>query len=214
MSAPTRDVAIRCRMLGSHSGAAILSVAGCFFHRKDGVSVGPIFYEEVGLSSALAASTLAQDMQLPWQGSDDLKRLVADNAKKKPLHVVLDHFASWMRATSGDVPVVWAIHHDDLAALETAYRLGTVGMSHPWYSTNTCTLQTLRHIAARCVPSYHSKAVPPPGKLTALDDARWLAALVSEMTVALTPAKPTPTPRPTPAPTLPPGTTDFEESEL
>lgn len=187
------NISIDCETLGTDFDAPVVSIGAVAFDIVTG-KLGQEFYVEIELKSAIKSGVISGDTLSWWmtQGSK-ARDMFASGRDKHAVSTSLQMFGDFMRSVGKGVPIPWANGiGQDIAWIEHAYKVGTVGQSVPWHFNSPRDLRTIRDIAyvVADVDPWH--LIDTTGvRHNALDDAKNQARVIamSHQLIMATPAQ-------------------------
>jgi hypothetical protein len=195
MTADIIDYSVDIESLGTHPGAAILSIGCVQFNRFTG-KTGAEFYVEIDHASALKCGEVSASTLQWWVKNNPalLAQLLEKKPEQKSLATALDEFSRWMRNASAGIPVVkgslgagtphvWGNGATmDISLLEHAFANGGYGLALPWSFRHIRDMRTIMDAARHRLGDYDWwPQVPQQGTAhNALDDARYQALAMIE----------------------------------
>lgn len=180
------DVAIDCETLGTRWDAPILSIGAVAFDRKTG-KLGQEFYQEIDFASACKSGRVDGNTVAWWMSQNSQARQIFHSQNSKfALATALQSFTSWGRALPGQIQPWGNGIMADIAWLEHAYDVGTVGLREPWHFRNVRDMRTIVDIYWHVRKTDPWKQVDTSGVAhNALDDARNQARVIAHCFMAL-----------------------------
>ena len=184
------DVSIDLETLGTRYNAPILSIGAVPFNRDTG-KLGPAFYQEIEIESAIKAGRVSGSTVAWWvRQGNDAKRLFADDeeARKRKMHIAsaLLNFTTFVRSLG--TPRPWGNGATfDVTIIEHAIDQGSVGLEPPWVYWNIRDVRTIVDAAESLVGGKKDSVKQVGVHHNALDDATYQAHLVIEAWKALRP---------------------------
>lgn len=177
------DISLDIETLSTRFDAAIVSIGAQTFDRDTG-KMGPTFYQEVALDSAIAsghveAGTLSWWMQQSGGArgvfSTDSERL----AKKLPLATAMHALINFIRANCTNVRPWGNGATFDVTIVEHAMAIGCVGLRAPWSFMQVRDMRTIVD-AAEALAGFKRDTIARVGvHHNAVDDAAYQAHVIS-----------------------------------
>lgn len=174
------DISIDIETLGNSYDAPIISIGAVCFDRDTG-KLGPTFYQEVELDSAIKAGRVSGSTLSFWmQQSDDarMKLFGEDQSHKLPLSTALFAMRNLIEKECTNVRPWGNGSTFDITIIEHALHVGCVGQPAPWRYQQIRDVRTIVD-AAEVVVGFDRSTVKRVGvHHNALDDAMYQANLV------------------------------------
>lgn len=171
------DFSIDIETLSTRYDAAILSIGCVQFDRITG-EIGPRFYEEIGIDTAIKFGHVSGDTLSWWITQSKNAQRVFANKGKQPLSAALHNLGAFVRREMA--PRVWGNGATfDIGILEYAYVNGGHGLTPPWHFMKIRDMRTLVD-AAESLGFNAYEDVPNVGVAhNAGDDAEYQAKVIS-----------------------------------
>lgn len=135
-------ISIDIETLGKKVHAPVVSIGAVQFNRSTG-KLGPTFYREINIDSALKAGSRIDGSTICWWMQQEAKaRRVFSTENKTPLSVALDEFRTFCLQVP-DVKVYGNGATFDIGILEYAYEHGCVGLTQGWHFMGIRDMRTI-----------------------------------------------------------------------
>lgn len=177
------DFSIDLETLSTRYDSVILSI-GCVQFDRDTGDIGPRFYHEISLDTALKCGHVSGSTLTWWMEQAPGARRMFGNKKKEPLANALHLLGSFIRREMA--PRVWGNGASfDITILEHAFVNGGHGLAAPWHFTNIRDMRTI--VDAAQAVGFDPWQVPRVGvHHHAGDDAEYQAKVIASCWQAVT----------------------------